>query len=149
MVETKKVPNSLQVSLVSPQTPEQVSLRCYIDLNGKRKAWTESHTEYTRQPQSTDVKVWDNYPARTLSFGKETADQAIQQGNARNVKEVAGDRVNGSTYSSVQGNGQPYIKKAAFREKVSESTGIHGVVGIVGGNLRRINSSYGNGELRS
>ncbi|KAK7038664.1 hypothetical protein R3P38DRAFT_2770884 [Favolaschia claudopus] len=117
MVETKKVPNSLQVSLVSPQTPEQVSLRCYIDLKGKRKAWTEtrirqsiehrlpwrlsrrspdipdlvkhcvrSHTEYTRQHQSTDVKVGDNSTTRTLRFGKETADQAIQQGNARPLK---------------------------------------------------------------
>ncbi|KAK7040405.1 hypothetical protein R3P38DRAFT_2768719 [Favolaschia claudopus] len=123
MVETKKVPNSLQVSLVSPQTPEQVLLRCYIDLNGKRKAWTErspdiydsvkhcvrSHTEYTRQPQSTDVKVCDNHTAQTLSsFGKETADQAIQQGNAR---EIAGHRVNRRTYSSVQHDGQQYITK--------------------------------------
>ncbi|KAK6995874.1 hypothetical protein R3P38DRAFT_3371645 [Favolaschia claudopus] len=39
--------------------------------------------ECTRQYQSTDVKVWDNHTARTLSFGKETTDQAIQQGNAR------------------------------------------------------------------
>ncbi|KAK7034445.1 hypothetical protein R3P38DRAFT_2772493 [Favolaschia claudopus] len=39
--------------------------------------------ECTRQYQSTDVKVWDNYSARTLSFGKETAVQAIQQDNAR------------------------------------------------------------------
>ncbi|KAK6969502.1 hypothetical protein R3P38DRAFT_2814341 [Favolaschia claudopus] len=30
-----------------------------------------------------DVKVWDNSPAQMLSFGKETADQAIQQDNAR------------------------------------------------------------------
>ncbi|KAK6981091.1 hypothetical protein R3P38DRAFT_3234574 [Favolaschia claudopus] len=34
-------------------------------------------------PPSTDVKVCDNTTTRTLSFGKETADQAIQQGNAR------------------------------------------------------------------
>ncbi|KAK7017853.1 hypothetical protein R3P38DRAFT_2784817 [Favolaschia claudopus] len=113
------MPNSLQVSLVSPQTPEQVSLRCYIDLNGKRKAWTESHTEYTRQPQSTDVKVWDNYPARTLSFGKETADQAIQQGNTRNVKEVADDQVNGSTYLTVQANGQQYITKCDGSQSIN------------------------------
>ncbi|KAK7007490.1 hypothetical protein R3P38DRAFT_3365808 [Favolaschia claudopus] len=42
-----------------------------------------SRTECTRQHHSTDVKVGDNYPAHTLRFGKETADQAIQQGNAR------------------------------------------------------------------
>ncbi|KAK7013642.1 hypothetical protein R3P38DRAFT_2787933 [Favolaschia claudopus] len=53
---------------------KRVLLTCYIALNGN---------QCTRQCQSTDVKVWDNSPAQTLSFGKETADQAIQQGNAR------------------------------------------------------------------
>ncbi|KAK6981089.1 hypothetical protein R3P38DRAFT_2808374 [Favolaschia claudopus] len=37
------------------------------------------------------------------SFGKETADQAIQQGNAR---AITGHRVNRRTYSRVQANGQ-------------------------------------------
>ncbi|KAK6988212.1 hypothetical protein R3P38DRAFT_2804953 [Favolaschia claudopus] len=36
-----------------------------------------------RQHQSTDVKVGDNSTTQTLRFGKETADQAIQRGNAR------------------------------------------------------------------
>ncbi|KAK6987425.1 hypothetical protein R3P38DRAFT_2805643 [Favolaschia claudopus] len=67
-----------------------------------------SHTEYTRQPQSTDVKVCDNHTAQTLRFGKETADQAIQQGNAR---EIAGHRVNRRTYSSVQHDSQQYVTK--------------------------------------
>ncbi|KAK7038646.1 hypothetical protein R3P38DRAFT_2770872 [Favolaschia claudopus] len=75
MVETKRVPNSLQISLVSPQIPEQLGPKA-------------CHTEYTRQPPSTDVKVWDNSTTRTLSFGKETADQAIQQGNARGPNSV-------------------------------------------------------------
>ncbi|KAK6981031.1 hypothetical protein R3P38DRAFT_2808801 [Favolaschia claudopus] len=81
-------------------------------------------------PPSTDVKVRDNTTTRTLSFGKETTDQAIQQGNARVsngiqqgigelatqtlpafVKEVAGHQVNRRTYSSVQHDGQQYITK--------------------------------------
>ncbi|KAK6988208.1 hypothetical protein R3P38DRAFT_2804948 [Favolaschia claudopus] len=275
MVETKNVPNRLQVSLVSPQTPEQVSLRCYIDLKGKRKAWTEtrirqaiehrlpwrlsrrspdipdlvkhcvrSHTEYTRQYQSTDVKVWDNSPAHTLSFGKETADQAIQQGNARPLKppryrkgnhrapsqqkhvlKCTAAMVSNTSKNSMQAinpdclarneafdqhykaiwlagksEGIEALKqdtdlntplntssrsqalqgpdilarfrdidfrllesrgisrktsylprecRAAFREKVSGSTGIHGVVGIVGRNPRRINATGCKLDLKS
>ncbi|KAK7038648.1 hypothetical protein R3P38DRAFT_2770869 [Favolaschia claudopus] len=78
------------------------------DIYDSVKHCIRSHTEYTRQPPSTDVKVWDNSTTRTLSFGKETADQAIQQGNAR---EIAGDQVNGRTYSGVQHEGQQYITK--------------------------------------
>ncbi|KAK7007492.1 hypothetical protein R3P38DRAFT_2792263 [Favolaschia claudopus] len=36
-----------------------------------------------RRHQSRDVKVGDNPRARTLSFGKETEEHAIQQGSAR------------------------------------------------------------------
>ncbi|KAK6969500.1 hypothetical protein R3P38DRAFT_2814340 [Favolaschia claudopus] len=117
MVETKRVPNSLQISLVSPQTPEQVPLTCYIDLNGKRKAWTESprvagHLTFLTWSNTVFEAIrntQDNPKARTLSFGKETADQAIQQGNAREI--VGGHRVNRRTYSSVQHDGQQYITK--------------------------------------
>ncbi|KAK7038663.1 hypothetical protein R3P38DRAFT_2770883 [Favolaschia claudopus] len=148
MVGTKKVPNSLQVSLVSPQTPEQVSLRCYIDLKGKRKAWTEtrirqsiehrlpwrssrrspdipdlvkhcvrSHTEYTRQHQSTDVKVWDNSTTRTLRFGKETADQAIQRGNAR----VYNTKANSTSPSTIAGD-QPSLPRGYNEREPKEDT---------------------------
>ncbi|KAK6966437.1 hypothetical protein R3P38DRAFT_2816304 [Favolaschia claudopus] len=100
MVETKRVSNSLGISLVSPQTPEQLGPNPDYD-NQLTTDWLgspdipdlvkhcdRSHTECTRQYQSTDVKVWDNSPARTLSFGKETAVQAIQQGNARARNEA-------------------------------------------------------------
>ncbi|KAK6995890.1 hypothetical protein R3P38DRAFT_2800221 [Favolaschia claudopus] len=106
MVETKRVPNSLGISRVSPQMPEQARMEAFDEDYKVTSSAIESHTEYTRQPPSTDVKVCDNTTTWTLSFGKETVDQAIQQGNARNVKAIAGHGVNGSTYSSVQANGQ-------------------------------------------
>ncbi|KAK7017134.1 hypothetical protein R3P38DRAFT_2784818 [Favolaschia claudopus] len=53
--------------------------------------WSNTAFEAIRNAQG-------NPKAQTLRFGKETADQAIQQGNAR---EIAGDRVNGRTYSEV------------------------------------------------
>ncbi|KAK7000511.1 hypothetical protein R3P38DRAFT_2797085 [Favolaschia claudopus] len=100
------------------------------DIYHSVKHCVQSHTEYARQPQSTDVKVCNNHTPQTLSFGKETADQAIQQGNARVsngiqqdigelatqtspafVKEIVGHRVNRRTYSSVQHDGQQYITK--------------------------------------
>ncbi|KAK7018117.1 hypothetical protein R3P38DRAFT_3200465 [Favolaschia claudopus] len=61
----------------------QRSSRRSPDIPDLAKHCDPSHTECTRQPPSTDVKVCDHTTTRTLSFGKETADQAIQQGNAR------------------------------------------------------------------
>ncbi|KAK7050800.1 hypothetical protein R3P38DRAFT_2764056 [Favolaschia claudopus] len=124
------------------------------DIYDLVKDCVRSHTECTRQPQSTDVKVWDNYPAQMLSFGKETVDQAIQQGNARNVKEVAGDRGNGSTYSSVQGHGQQYMKKSDSRQS-TQAAYIQSIILTGGYNDRELRakgrhkllSSYGNGGL--
>ncbi|KAK6964789.1 hypothetical protein R3P38DRAFT_2816716 [Favolaschia claudopus] len=71
--------------------------------------WSNTAIEAVRNAQG-------NAKARMLSFGKETVDQAIQQGNARNVKEITGDRMNRATYSSGQGNGQQHIKKYDSRQ---------------------------------
>ncbi|KAK7000512.1 hypothetical protein R3P38DRAFT_2797086 [Favolaschia claudopus] len=78
------------------------------DIPGLVKHCVRGHTQGTRQHRSTDVKVWDNTTTRMLRFGKETADQAIQQGNAQ---EVTDDRGNRRTYSGVQHDGQQYITK--------------------------------------
>ncbi|KAK7001579.1 hypothetical protein R3P38DRAFT_3612508 [Favolaschia claudopus] len=115
------------------------------------------------------IRVWDNTTTRTLSFGKETADQAIQQGSARvnngiqqDIGELATQtsppselRAKGRHKPLESGDGSskssylPRECRAAFREKVSESTGIHGVVGIVGRNPRRINATGCKLDLKS
>ncbi|KAK7019638.1 hypothetical protein R3P38DRAFT_2783040 [Favolaschia claudopus] len=106
------------------------------DIPDLVKHCVRSHTEYTRQHQSTDVKVGDNSTTRTLSFGKETADQAISRAMHGHsdlpavVKEVTDDRVNGRTYSGVQHEGQQYITKYNSR-----------------GSTR--SAYYGNGEFRA
>ncbi|KAK6988211.1 hypothetical protein R3P38DRAFT_2804952 [Favolaschia claudopus] len=141
------------------------------------------HTQCTKQYRSTDVKVWDNTTTRTLSFGKETADQAIQQGSARvnngmqqDIGELATQTFppSATIYQEIQQQAMnpgclqqehsecstdqstqtqtsylPRECRAAFREKVSESTGIHGVVGIVGRNPRRINATGCKLDLKS
>ncbi|KAK6966602.1 hypothetical protein R3P38DRAFT_2815977 [Favolaschia claudopus] len=59
-----------------------------IDFNGYRHCVNpntpiEAIRNPARQHQSRDVKVGDNPTARTLSFGKEIEEHAIQQGSAR------------------------------------------------------------------
>ncbi|KAK6981086.1 hypothetical protein R3P38DRAFT_2808371 [Favolaschia claudopus] len=55
------------------------------------------HTEYTRQPPSTDVKVCDNTTTQTLRKSRVTG-------------------MNRATYSSGQGNGQQHIKMYDSRQ---------------------------------
>ncbi|KAK6978249.1 hypothetical protein R3P38DRAFT_2809429 [Favolaschia claudopus] len=88
------------------------------DIHDWVKHCVRGHAQCTRQHRSTDVKVWDNTTTRTLSFGKETADQAIQQGNAQ---EIADDRVKGRTFSGVQHEGQQYITKYNSRRSTLET----------------------------
>ncbi|KAK6983865.1 hypothetical protein R3P38DRAFT_2807460 [Favolaschia claudopus] len=57
--------------------------------------------------EATDVKVWDDTTTRTLRFGKETADQAIQQGNARvnkGIQQVVGELAAHSSPLERKGN---------------------------------------------
>ncbi|KAK6981082.1 hypothetical protein R3P38DRAFT_3376284 [Favolaschia claudopus] len=75
--------NGSQMSQVSGITVADARMEAFDEDYKMTSSAIESHTEYTRQPPSTDVKVCYNSTTRTLSFGKETADQAIQQGNAR------------------------------------------------------------------
>ncbi|KAK7007754.1 hypothetical protein R3P38DRAFT_2791913 [Favolaschia claudopus] len=61
------------------------------------------------ESQSTDVKVGDNSTTQTLRFGKETADQAIQQGNAQVNKGIQQDIGELAAHSSPLERNQPRL----------------------------------------
>ncbi|KAK7007491.1 hypothetical protein R3P38DRAFT_2792260 [Favolaschia claudopus] len=80
--------NSVRINFDGEKLTQITGIQCDDRNSARMEAFEEdykmmSSSIESQQYRSTDVKVWDNTTTRTLSFGKETADQAIQQGSAR------------------------------------------------------------------
>ncbi|KAK6981087.1 hypothetical protein R3P38DRAFT_2808372 [Favolaschia claudopus] len=101
------------------------------DIPDLVKHCVRGHTQCTRQHRSTDVKVWDSTTTRTLSFGKETADQAIQQGNARvsnGIQQDVGELAAHSCPLERKGNhGAPSQQKDVLKRTTPRATIHHQV----------------------
>ncbi|KAK6969405.1 hypothetical protein R3P38DRAFT_2814560 [Favolaschia claudopus] len=156
-----------QVNTVEPmyQQPESMPrngakpsyLTRELQLKFREKGPQTGHLTFPTWPNTAIEAIRNaqgNTKARMLSFGKETAVQAIQQGNARNVKEVAGHGVNEGrpqVYNTKGNNAAPSTIAGdqsrlprGYNDRELHAKGTHKVLESGDGSRK---SSYGNGEL--